>query len=61
MEVTTDERNILSYNVRDDILRSHFISEEAREAMERDDYEAFLLAREKDILAYLRKLLEPAR
>ena len=33
---------------------------EAQAAMESDDYEAFLVAREKDILDYLRTYLQPA-
>jgi len=45
---------------RDAILRSHLIGPEAQSAMERDDYEAFLIARENDILAFLRSYLEVA-
>jgi hypothetical protein len=54
-------KTILPDGLREGILRSHFIGPEAQAAMERDDYEAFLAAREKDILKYLRNLLEPAR
>jgi len=54
-------KTILPDGLRENILRSHFIGPEAQAAMERDDYETFLLAREKDILECLRNLLEPAR
>jgi hypothetical protein len=53
-------KTILPDRLREGILRSHFIGPEAQTAMERDDYEGFLAAREKDILKYLRNLLEPA-
>jgi len=46
---------------REAILRSHLIGPEAQAAMERDDYEAFLVAREKEIVSVIRKYLEPAR
>lgn len=45
---------------RSAILESHFIGPEAHEAMKSDDYEAFLEARERSILAELRKQLEAA-
>ncbi len=54
-------KSVLPDGLREGILRSHFIGQDAQAAMERDDYEAFLSAREKDILGNLRKLLEPAR
>ena len=53
-------RTVFSNEHRDTILRSHLIGAEAQAAMERDDYEAFLVAREKDILDYLRTYLQPA-
>lgn len=53
-------KTVLPDGLREGILRSHFIGPEAQAAMERDDYEAFLAAREKDILGYLRSMLEPA-
>ena len=46
---------------REQILRSHLIGPEAQAAMEQNDYEAFLKAREKDILQFLRGYLEPAK
>jgi hypothetical protein len=53
-------RSVLPVQHRDAILRSHFIGPEAQAAMERDDYASFLVAREKDIINYLRTYLEPA-
>jgi hypothetical protein len=46
---------------REEILRSHLIGPEAQAAMEQNDYSAFLKAREKDILQFLRGYLEAAR
>jgi hypothetical protein len=46
---------------REEILRSHLIGPEAQQAMENNNYEAFLTAREKDILNCLKVYLEPAR
>jgi hypothetical protein len=51
---------IFPKNQRSAILESHFIGPEAHEAMRSDDYEAFLEARERSILAELRKQLEAA-
>jgi hypothetical protein len=53
-------RTVLPIDHRETILRSHLIGEAAQAAMERDDYEAFLAAREQDILANLRNYLQPA-
>lgn len=46
---------------RDQILRSHLIGPEAQAAMEQNDYEGFLKAREQDILQFLKSYLEPAK
>lgn len=46
---------------RDSILRSHLIGTDAQLAMEQNNYEAFLVAREKDILNFLKTYLEPVR
>ena len=46
---------------RSAILESHFIGPEAQKAMEADDYDAFLEARERSILAELRERLDAAR
>ena len=53
-------RSVIPNEHRDTILRSHLIGPEAQAAMERDDYETFLLAREKDILQHLRSYLGAA-
>jgi len=54
-------KDVLPDAYRDSILRSHLIGPEAQKAMENDDYEAFLEAREKDILAFLWQYLEAAK
>ena len=54
-------KEILPDEHRQAILRSHLIGPEAQAAMEQDDYDAFLVAREKDILKVLKAQLEPAR
>lgn len=54
-------RDVFPAAHKEEILRSHLIGPEAQQAMENDDYEAFLVAREKDILTRLKQYLEPAR
>ncbi len=54
-------RDVVPDKYRDAILRSHLIGPEAQKAMERDDYDSFLEAREKDIVNLLNKYLEAAR
>jgi len=54
-------KEVIPEEHREQILRSHLIDPEAQAAMEQDDYEAFLKAREKDIMRFLRTYLEPAQ
>ncbi len=53
-------KEIIPAEHREQILRSHLIGPEAQAAMEQNDYESFLKAREKDILQFLRGHLQPA-
>lgn len=53
-------QSVLPHDHKESILRSHLIGAEAQAAMEWDDYETFLVAREKDILQHLRTYLQPA-
>ncbi len=51
-------KDVIPDDHRESILRSHLIGPEAQEAMARNDYDAFLKAREQDILDYLRTFLD---
>jgi len=53
--------DVLPQSHRTAILRSHLIGAVAEKAMENNDYNTFIEAREKDILEFLRSYLEVAR
>ena len=50
-------REVIPAEKREEILASHFIPPEAIHAMERDDYEGFLEAREQAILKEIRRVV----
>lgn len=52
--------DIIPADYRNDILKSHLIGPEAQYAMVNNNYEEFLLIREKEILSFLIAYLEPA-
>lgn len=49
--------SVLPDGHRESILRSHFITAEAQEAMSKDDYETFLQARDRALVAKVRSLV----
>ncbi len=49
--------NLIPEKHRENILESHLIGSEAFQAMEEDDYEAFLAAREQALISKIRQLV----
>ncbi len=49
--------SIIPDDHRETILDSHLVDAEARAAMEHDDYEAFLAARERALISKIRELV----
>jgi hypothetical protein len=54
-------QSVLPDDARESILRSHFITDTAQEAMAADNYDGFLAARNDALVNRIRELLAPAR
>ena len=50
-------RRLIPTDRKEEILASHFINQRALQAMQEDDFDAFLLAREQSLLAEIRRRL----